>query len=143
MHALNRTQQAQLAKEITANRPIPEWDSISDLKRFKQSVTLKGKDVTMNFEDLVVKYKDIDQEIKYRQEIMKTLKESIEAAVLISGEEKILCSGYRVARVVKRGARKIVPERLLELGISADTIAKATEEGAESAYIEIRKAKED
>jgi hypothetical protein len=140
---LSRSQQAKLASEIEANRPTPEWDSVSELKKWKHQMTIKGEKKTLTFDQLVTKYKDLSAEIDFRKKIADEIKEAIEAAVLVSGEERVTCEGYAVTLVTRSGSRKIVPERLLELGVPASTIAAATEVGKESQYVSIKTAKEE
>lgn len=136
-----RAQTAALAKEIASHQPVPDWESIPELKKWKQQIEIRGEKKTLTFDQMVSKYKDLDAEIEYRKNQQVALKESIESAVLVSGEEKVLCEGYRVARITKRGSRKIVAEKLLEKGVSAQTIAECTEIGKEVSYVEIKKAK--
>ena len=67
---------------------------------------------------------------------------AIEAAMLMSEQEKIVCEGYGVSLVTREGNRKIVAERLLENGVGADVIAKCTEIGKSSTYVSIKTLKE-
>lgn len=140
--SMSRAATAQLAKEIEAQRPTPEWDSIPELKKWKQKIKIKGKDELLTFDQMVCKYKDLDAEIEFRKEQMTAIKESIESAVLVSGEDKILCEGYRVNRITKQGSKKLSTEKLLEHGVSAMTIAACTEVGKEISYVQINKVKE-
>ena len=141
--SMNKSQAAKLAAEIEANRPAPEWDQVAELKKWKHPITLKDKKITMGFDELVCKYKDLAAEIDFRKRIQDDIKEAIEAAVLVSGEEKVLCEGYNVSLVKRAGTRKIIPEKLLELGVKASIIAQATEIGKESQYVSIKQAKEE
>ena len=139
---MNRTQTAQLAKEIEANRPAPEWSDVPELKKFKHTITLRGDKKTLTFDQLVTRYKDLDAEISYREKLKDELKEALQAAVIISEEDRVTCEGYMIQMVKRSGSKKIVPEKLLEQGVSADVIARATEVGKESQYISIRAVKE-
>jgi hypothetical protein len=141
---MNRAQMATLASEIEQSRPIPEWDAVPELKRFKQEIAGKdGSKKKLTFDALVVAYKSLDQEIKFREGKKAELKESIEAAMLVCGEEKVLAEGYRIALITKQGSKKISAEKLLTNGVSADVIAKSMDVGKESTYVDIRRAKED
>lgn len=140
---MSRAALATLASEIEQSRPTPEWDSISELKRFRQEVSMKdGSKKKFTFDQLVVRYKEISAEIDFREKLKAEVKEAVEAAILLSGEEKVLAEGYRVSLVHKAGSKKISAEKLLSAGVSAMTIAAATEQGRESTYVDIRKAKE-
>lgn len=141
--SMSRTQAAKLANEIEANRPIQAWDTNSELKKFKAKIQIKSGDTkTMNFEDMVTKYKDLSAEIEYRESIQRQLKEQIETAVLVSGEDAVSCSGYKVQRITKQGAKKLNQEKLLLKGVSALVIAECTDVGKESSYVSITKIKE-
>lgn len=139
---LSRTATAKLAAEIEANRPVPEWDTIDELRKWKEEVTLKGEKKKLSFDQLVTKYKDVDAEIKYREGIKKDLKVAIEAGLLLADVDKVACEGYKVQFINKDGSKKIEANKLLELGVSADVIAKATVQSAGSSYIDIRAMKE-
>ena len=142
--SLSRTATAKLAAEIEANRPVPEWDTVAELKRWREEITLKnGEKKKMSFDELVVKYKDVDAEIKYREGIKKEIKVAIEAGLLLADIEKVACEGYKIQVITKDGSRKVDSQKLLELGVSADTIAKATVQSAGSSYIDIRAMKEE
>ena len=141
MTGLSKSAQAKLAAEIANNRPTPEWDSIPELKKWKEELSFKGKDVRMSFDELVTKYKDIDSEIKFRESLKDSLKVAIEAAMLMSEQEKVACEGYNVSLVTREGNKKISAERLLGAGVSADTIARCTEQGKSSTYVSIKAAK--
>jgi hypothetical protein len=144
MSQLSRTQTAKLAAEIAASAPAKEWDSVPELKNWREQIMLKnGERKSMTFSDLVTKYKDIDAEIKYRKGILADIKTSLTAAMLLSGETEVVCENYPVQYITRKGSRKIVPEKLLELGVSADTIAKATVIGDESHFVTIGKPKKD
>ena len=140
---MNRAQLATLATEIEQSRPTPEWDSVPELKKFKQELTIKGDKKRMSFDALVIKYKEISSEIDFREKIKAELKESIEAAMLLSDEKSVLAEGYKINLITKQGNKKISAERLLGAGVSADTIARCTEVGKESTYVSISKAKDD
>ena len=142
MTNLSRSAQAKLASEIEANRPIPEWSTIPELKKWREDITLKGKDKKMSFDEMVVAYKDLSAEIEFREKSKKELKTNIEAALLVADVQKVACEGYRVQIIEKEGAKKIDANKLLDLGVSADVIAKATVQGKASSYADIRPMKE-
>jgi hypothetical protein len=141
---MNRAQLATLANEIESVRPTPEWDSVPELKRFKQEISMKdGSKKKFGFDQLIVRYKELSSEIDFRDKLKSEIKEAVEAALMISGEDKILAEGYRVSLVHKAGSNKISAEKLLTNGVSADVIAKSMDVGKESTYVDIRRAKED
>ena len=147
MATLSRTAQAKLAAEIQSSLPSPEWDSIAELKKWKEKLTIKGKDETLTFDKMVAKYKDLDAEIKFREKAKETIKESIQAALLVAQAENdqldnVLCEGYSVSLVTRQGSKKIVPEKLLEQGVSIQQITAATEIGPSSQYVSIRAVKD-
>jgi hypothetical protein len=141
---LNRSQLATLAAEIEQSLPAPEWDSIPELKRFRHEIVGKdGKKAKLSFDQMVVKYKELDAEIKFREKIKADLKDGLEAAMLIADCTECECEGYPVQRITKQGSRKISVERLLGAGVLADTIAQCTEIGPEVTYVQIGKPKKD
>lgn len=143
MMSLSKAATAKLAQEIEAQKPAPEWDQVPELRKWKQEVEVKGKKRAMTFDQMVSEYKDIDAEIKFRETSKKNLKEAIESAVVVSGEDRIECQGYHVIKIEKAGARKIDSQKLLELGVDAMTIAKATVVGKSVVYVDIRAAAKD
>jgi len=142
MTQLSRTAQAKLASEIEANRPIPEWDSVPELKKWKEDIEFKGKKVKLSFDEMVVKYKELGAEIDFREKMKKVLKENIEAGLLLADVQKVSCEGYRVQIIEKEGSKKIDANKLLDLGVDADTIAAATIQSKSSSYVDIRATKE-
>lgn len=141
---MNRAQLAAIATEIQQSLPTKEWDAVPELKKFRQSIEVKSGDKrNMKFDELVVAYKTYDAEIKFRESKKSIIKEAIEAAMLVSGEEAVECEGYPVNLITKKGSRKISAERLLGAGVDADVIARCTEVGAELTYVQIGKAKKD
>jgi hypothetical protein len=142
MAQLSRTQTAKLAAEIAATAPAKEWDQVPELKKWKEQIMLKGGErKSMNFADLVTKYKDIDAEIKYREGILADIKTSLTAAMLLSGETEVVCENYPIQVIERRGNRRLIPEKLLEHGVSAQTIAACTVEGASSTFVQVGKPK--
>jgi hypothetical protein len=145
MNNLSRAAAAKLAAtaaEIEANRPVPEWDSIPELRKWKEEVVIKGEKKRLTFDEMVVKYKDLDAEIKFRENIKKEIKLTIEAGLLLADVQKCMCEGYRVQVIEKEGAKKIDANKLLDLGVDADVIAAATVQGKSSSYVDIRSVKE-
>lgn len=145
MTSLNRASAAKLAAtaaEIEANRPVPEWDSIPELRKWKEEVEFKGKRVKLSFDEMVVKYKDLSAEIEFREKAKRELKLTIEAGLIVADTQKVLCEGYRVQIIEKEGSKKIDANKLLELGVEADTIAAATVQSKSSSYVDIRAAKD-
>jgi len=137
----------KLANEIAQAAPIPEWDQIDELVEMRHHVTtttkVKGSfERTLTFAQTVELYKALDAEVKSRETQMKELKEAVQAAVLVSGKDKVKCGDYRVTMVTKQGSKKIVAEKLLAAGVDALVIAKATEIGKSSQYVDIRREKE-
>jgi len=143
MASLSRTQQAKLAEEIQSTLPPAEWDQVADLKSWREEIEIKGKKKKLTFDEMVNLDRDLTGEIEYREGIRKQLRDSIKAAMAVADTEKVLCEGYNVAIVTREGSRKIVPEKLVELGVSPTTIAQATEIGPSSSFVNIRAAKKE
>lgn|ERR1700690_2194478 len=133
---------ASVAAEIEANRPVPEWDTVPELRKWKEEVEVKGKCVKLSFDEMVVKYKELSSEIEFREKAKKELKLTIEAGLIMADTQKVMCEGYRVQIIEKEGSKKIDANKLLELGVEADTIAAATVQAKSSSYVDIRSAKD-
>ena len=56
--------------------------------------------------------------------------------------KKVSCEGYQVQLISKAGNKKIVPEKLVEQGVTVEQIARATEVGDPSQYVRIDAATE-
>lgn len=141
---MNRAQLATLANEIESARPVPEWDTVAELKKFTHSITAKdGAKKKLTFDQMVVAYKTYDAEVKFRTAKMADIKEGLEAAMLLADIDECQCEGYPVQRITKQGSRKISAERLLGAGVSSEVIARCTEIGPEVSYVQVGRPKKD
>lgn len=141
---MTRAQTAALAEEIQQSMPAPEWDTIPELRKFKQEITDKNGDrKKATFDQLVVADKMLSAEIKIREGKRKEIKDALTTAMTVAGEDTVMCEGYPVNMIVKAGSRKISAEKLLSKGVSAFVIAECTEIGDEIRYVQIGKAKKD
>jgi len=149
---MTTSERVKLAKEIemqAASKPA-EWDSVPELVEYRYIPTdeegegrkksPKGKkgDDGFTFDDLMARFEKLDFEIKSRENERREIKEALQEAVMISGREKIACRGYRLAMITKAGSKKIVAEKLLNQGVSAQVIVAATEVGKPTSYLDIR-----
>lgn len=143
MTSLSRSAQAKLAAEIQAAAPTPEWDSIDTLKKWRERIKQKdGKERAMTFGEMVALDLDLKAEQEHRQRVRDEIKVALEAAMLLADVDKVVCEGYPVNYVTRKGSRKIVAEKLLENGVPASVIAASTEIGPESHYVQIGKKKD-
>jgi hypothetical protein len=129
-----RSQQLQVARKAKkAGHPsvaasmakldiVPDWDQLPELKE-------------LSFDELAEKRQKLYDEIEFRKSKMKELDEEISAALAVAGTEKVIWEGRPVQIVHSRSGSKIVGEKLLMLGVAADTIAQATEEGKPYEYV--------
>jgi hypothetical protein len=109
---------------------VPKWDSVKELKQ-------------LHFDKLVERRTLLKSEIEFREAKVKDLDEEILAALAVGGVEKVEWEDRNVQIVTKRGASRVVPEKLLEHGVAADTIADCTVQGNEYSYLMIGKPKKD
>lgn len=107
---------------------VPEWSTIKELKQ-------------LHFGHLVEQRVQLRDEIAFRDAKVKDLDEEIQAALAVSGVEKVQWESRPVQIVHKEGSSRIVAEKLIMLGVDADTIAQATEKGKPSQYLLVGKAK--
>jgi hypothetical protein len=105
---------------------VPEWKEVPELRQ-------------LHFGALVEKRTLLKDEIKFRESKVKELDEEIQAALAVSGVEKVIWEDRPVQIVESKSASKVVPEKLLLLGVPADTIAQATEPGKPYSYLLVGK----
>src|SRR5271166_2723835 len=113
---------AVAAAEIEANRPVPEWDSIPELRKWQEEINIKGEKKRLKFDQMVVRYKELSAEIEFRERIKKDIKLTIEAGLLLADVQKVSCEGYRVQVIEKEGSKRIDANKLMDLGVKADII---------------------
>jgi len=124
---------------------IPEWTEIEELTEIKIDVPkmhAEDRARKLSFLKSVELYKQLDAEIEEREKLKKILKEQLQAAMIVSGKDKVRCGDYMPTMVNKAGTKKIVPELLLAQGVDAMVIAKATEVGKSSTYLMINPIKD-
>lgn len=107
---------------------VPDWDQLPELKE-------------LDFDSMAERRQKLYDEIEFRKAKMKELDEEISAALAVAGTEKVIWQDRPVQIVHSRSGSKIVGEKLLMLGVPADTIAQATEEGKEYSYLLFGKSK--
>ena len=143
MTALARAQMAKLAAEIEQSMPSLEWDSNPVLKKFRATVKLKDGEKKLSFEQMVDKFTDLRNEINFREGILDKLKEEMQTAMDVAGEESVMCIGYPVNVITKKGSRKVNAQKLVARGVSADLIAECTDVSEGSRYVQVGKPKKD
>jgi hypothetical protein len=107
---------------------VPVWSEFKELKQ-------------LGFDKLVETRTRIKDEIAFRTEKLKELDDEISAAMAVSGAEKVLWEDRPVQIVHSKSGDKIVAEKLLMAGVSADVIAASTEPGKPYSYLLVGKAK--
>lgn len=141
------TEQQKLAAEYeqSANSAVTDWSTIPELVDYSYTLTqtsVSAPAKTLYFDQLVAEYGELKAQIEIREARQDELKSAIQAAVMISGKEKVGCVGYRLNMIHKAGSKKILPELLISQGVTPDQIAKATKVGGASDYLDIRAIKE-
>lgn len=144
MTALSKSQQAKLAAELVDKGPAPEWDTIPEIKKWKEKIiTPKDKNgKVMTFYDMVIRERELAAEIEFRKNQLDPIKQSLLAAMLVADTDKVGCEGYNVCKVSKSGSKKVSVEKLMRAGVDADTIAACTEQGAGNEYVQVKVAKD-
>jgi hypothetical protein len=147
------SQRAELAAEITKNveATAVEWAGVPELLEFTTTIptpqySAEHEKVIMvdhiyTFDALVDEYAQIKADMEKLDVRTKLLREAMQTGLMLSGKDKVLCHGPRAAIVTKAGSKKIVPEKLVKLGVSPEVIAEATEIGKPSTYFEVREVK--
>jgi hypothetical protein len=107
---------------------VAEWSEYKELKQMK-------------FAELLEARTRIKDEIEFRKAKLDKLDEEIQVAMMVAGTEKVNWEDRPVQIVHSRSGSKIVAEKLLMNGVSADVIAESTEPGKEYSYLLVGKAK--
>lgn len=79
----------------------------------------------------------LDAVVKWAEAKRKELAQDIEIALISEGVEAVRWDGCLVKQGKGRTADKLSPTRLVELGVSIDVIAQATEEGKPYTFAQI------
>jgi hypothetical protein len=136
------TELAKLTKEIAELNPaVPDWTTVDELATVAYEIPNpkpESKPIRMDYGQCVDMYKALDKEIKERQTAMEALREVLQAALMVSGQKKVRAGDHFCQMVEKAGSKKVVVEKLLANGVSAEIIAKSTEIGKASLYLQIR-----
>ena len=140
------TELAKLTKEISELNPaVPDWSAVDELAAVAYEMPNprpESAPIRLDYGQCVDLYKTLDREIKERQTRMDELKLVLQAALMVSGQKKVKAGDHFCQMVEKAGSRKIVAEKLLAHGVSAQTIAESTEISKGSTYMQIRAAGE-
>jgi hypothetical protein len=128
------------AKKVAADLTITEAETLLGITPpWNRYPELKDLD----FGRLCEQRQILHDEIAFRETRKKALDEQIEAALAVAGVEKVVWEDRPVQIVHKSGSAKLVPEKLLEHGVPADTIAACTTVGAGYSYLLIGKPKKE
>lgn len=115
-------------KALNELKQLVDWDRFSDLKDF-------------NFRDLVIERHNLSVQKEQIDKRSKELNEQIAVALEVAGQSSVKCDEFRVTRVETHGPSRVIPEKLLELGVEADIIVQATVRGAAYTTVQIREIK--
>lgn len=139
-----RKQAAKVAADIAANKAkanapkpdkstvfdslniVPDWDASQELKQLR-------------FGDTVESYLRLKATKEECEAKMKALTVDIQAALTVAGLEKVRYEDRPVQIVNSNTGSKVVPEKLLAKGVSADLIAECTEPGKPYSYVLVGK----
>jgi hypothetical protein len=143
---MTRTEIAKLTNELeNLNQPVPDWSTVDELAAVAYEIPNpkpESAPIRLDYGQCVDLYKALDKEIKERQARMDDLKLVLQAALMVSGQKKVKAGDHFCQMIEKAGSRKIVAEKLLAKGVSAQVIAESTEVGKGSTYLQIRSAGE-
>ena len=139
------SEQQKLAAELTAMAPITDWSVVPELVEMQVELPPTGvidKPRILDFQQAADLYKQLDAEIEQRNKLKERLKEAMQAAMMVSGKDKVRVGDWVPTMVTKEGTKKIVAEKLLANGVDPMVIAASTEVGKGSTYLMIRAAKD-
>ena len=146
-NGLNSKERTKLAKEMAASAAAApaDWSIVPELIEFKHTIPGDGerrRTRTVGFDDLVAEYEGLKAEMEIREKRLKDIKEVLEPVVMGLDKAQVLCRGWRLGIIQKAGTKKVVPEKLMAMGVPIETIVACTEVGKPSVYLDIRKLKE-
>lgn len=101
---------------------VPEWDQLPEL-------------VELDFADYAEARQKLKDEIEFRQKKLKEIDVEIMSRMAAAGTEKVMWEDRPVQIVHSNSGDRIRGEKLLMLGVPADTIAQATETGKPYEYL--------
>lgn len=142
----NPTELAKLTKEISELNPaVPDWSTVDELAAVAYEIPNpkpESKPIKLDYGQCVDMIADIDAKIEALQKQKEPVRLAVQAALMVSGQKKVKAGGHVCQMIEKSGSRKIVAEKLLARGVSAQVIAESTEVGKGSTYMQIRPVEE-
>lgn len=135
------TETAKLTAELEQLQPVPDWSTVDELAAVVYEIPNprpESAPIKLNYGECVEAYKALDHEIKERQAKQEKLRETLQAALMVSGQKKVKAGDYVCQMIEKAGSKKIVAEKLLAKGVQASVIAECTEIGKGSTFMMIR-----
>ena len=136
------TELAKLTKEIAELNPaVPDWSTVDELAAVAYEIPNpkpESKPIKLDYGQCVAMVADIDAKIEALQKQKEPVRAAIQAALMVSGKKKVKAGSHVCQMIEKAGSRKIVAEKLLAKGVSAQIIAESTEVGKASLYLQIR-----
>jgi len=144
-NSLTKSQRTQLAAELAAAAPAPDWESVAELspKKFREEVDLKDGKKRLNFGEMVELSLKLKSEIEYRERIRKDIQTHLAGGLLLADKTEVMYENYPVQYVTRSGSRKLSAEKLMANGVKPDTIAASYEIGEESSFVLIGKPKKE
>lgn len=116
------------ATEFQMPHFIPEWDTLPAL--------------APEFPEALQERQELKDKEKAIQARLGELNDLLETALICADVTVVGWGDKMVQRCNGRGASKLNPHRLVELGVSPEVIGKATEPGKEYSYVTVRARKE-
>jgi hypothetical protein len=123
------------ATVIPDNR-IHTWRG-GEMHELKESIS----EDQARFDELVRQRQEAIEHKKALEELVETLNGEIGAWMDVAGVRSVKSAGWLVTLANRTTPGRLNPERLLELGVPADTIAAAREEGKPYTSVMVSKAK--
>lgn len=139
MKTSDMTVLAQQTNEL--NQAVPDWSTVDELAAVAYEIPNpkpESKPIKLDYGQCVDMIADIDAKIEALQRQKEPVRAAIQAALMVSGQKKVKAGGHVCQMIEKAGSKKIVAEKLLARGVSAQTIAESTEVGKGSTYMQIR-----
>jgi hypothetical protein len=117
---------------------IHTWKE-GEMHELKENIAGEGQ---AQFDELVRQRQEALEHKKALEELVETLNGEIGAWMDVAGVRSVKSAGWMVTLANRTTPGRLNPERLLELGVPADTIAAAKEEGKPYTSVMVTKAKD-
>jgi len=128
--------QSETAAVVAPDGKIHTWKG-GEMHELKPDISTDQA----GFDELIRQRQEAIEHKKALEELVETLNGQIGAWMDVARVKSVISGEWQAILVDKTTPGKLNPERLLELGVPADTIAAAREEGKPYTMLQVRRVK--